>query len=94
MAMAKPQIDPAKPASRLAETISGTGIVRSVDKAGSRVRLTHEAIAEAGWPKMTMFFKLKEASLADDANEGAEVRFTLEKSASGYVITKLEKLKP
>ena len=70
--------------------ISGTGVVRSVDKINSKVKLTHDPIAELGWPRMTMFFGLKEKVLAEKIKEGDVVDFDLEKSAGGYVISGLK----
>ncbi len=71
--------------------VTGAGVVRSVDKAAGKVRLTHDPIAAMGWPKMTLFFRLKESSLADRVKEGDRVDFSLEKSAAGYVISDLQK---
>ena len=67
-------------------TIMATGIVQSIDKANAKVKLIHDPIAALGWPKMTMFFRLKDAALADQIKEGDAVQFSLEKSTSGYVI--------
>ena len=91
MAMAKPQSATGQAAIAPTAGISGTGIVQSIDKANGKVKLTHEPIAAMGWPKMTMFFRLKERSLADQVKEGDRVEFTLEKSASGYVISGFQK---
>ena len=80
-----------KPAASTPKNITGTGSVQLIDKANGRVKLTHEPIAAMGWPKMTLFFRLKERSLADQVKEGDRVGFTLEKSASGYVISGFQK---
>ena len=90
-AMAKPQSAPGQTAIAPAAGIAGTGVVQSIDKANAKVKLTHEPIAAMGWPKMTMFFRLKERSLSDQVKEGDKVDFTLEKSASGYVISGFRK---
>lgn len=74
--------------------VSGTGIVKGVDKANGKVRLTHDPIEAMGWPKMTLFFRLKDNSLADRVREGDKVDFSLEKSATGYVISDLQKRAP
>ena len=90
MAMAKPQSAPGQTA--IAPTsIVGSGVVQSIDKPNGKVKLTHEPIAAMGWPKMTLFFRLKERSLADQVKEGDKVAFTLEKSASGYFISGIRK---
>ena len=91
MAMSKPQSAPGQTAIAPTAGINGTGIVQSIDKANGKVKLTHEPIAAMGWPKMTMYFRLKERSLADQVKEGDQVRFTLEKSLTGYVISGFQK---
>ena len=87
MAMAKPQIAPGQSAKAQTAGITGTGIVQGIDKANGKVKLTHDPIAALGWPKMTMFFRLKDSALADQVKKGDKVEFSLEKSASGYVIS-------
>lgn len=41
--------------------------------------------------RITMFFRLKDNSLADQVKAGDRVEFSLEKSASGYVISGFQK---
>ena len=89
MAMAKPQTAPDGHAHTAG--ITATGVVQGIDKANGKVKLTHDPIAALGWPKMTMFFRLKDSSLADQVKEGDKVEFSLEKSASGYVISGFHK---
>ena len=92
IAMTKPQTVPAQPGSaRTAAVITGTAIVQGIDKANGKVKLTHDPIDALGWPKMTMFFRLKDRALADQVKEGDKVDFSLEKSASGYVISGFRK---
>lgn len=91
MAMAKPQAAPGHPAKAQAARITGTGIAQQIDKVNGKVKLTHDPIAAMGWPKMTLFFRLKEGSLADQVKEGDKVEFSLEKSSSGYVISGIRK---
>ena len=87
MAMAKPQTAPGQSAKAQTDGITGTGIVQGIDKVNGKVKLTHDPIAALAWPKMTMFFRLKDSALADQVKEGDKVEFSLEKSASGYVIS-------
>jgi Cu/Ag efflux protein CusF len=87
----KPQTATGQSADTQTADITGTGVVQSVDKANGKVKLTHDPIAALGWPRMTMFFRLKESALADKVKEGDKVEFTLEKSASGYVISGWQK---
>ena len=83
-----------KPTAGPGATIAATGIVQSIDKANGKVKLTHDPITALGWPKMTMFFRLKDAALADQIKEGDAVQFSLEKSTSGYVISGFKKALP
>ena len=71
--------------------VTGTGIVKGVDKPNGRIRLTHEPIEAKGWPRMTLFFRLKDRALADRVKEGDNVDFSLEKSVHGYVISDLRR---
>ena len=80
-----------KPAASTPKNITGKGSVQLVDKANGKVKLTHNPIAAMGWPKMTLFFRLKDNSLADQVKAGDKVEFSLEKSASGYVISGFQK---
>ena len=91
MAVAKPHTAPGQPDSAQTAGITGTGIVQGIDKANGKVKLTHDPIAALGWPKMTMLFRLKDSALADQVKEGDKVEFSLEKSASGYVISGFQK---
>ena len=74
-----------------AAAVTGTGIVRSIDKGGGKVRLTHDPIDILRWPRMTLSFRLKERHLADRVKEGDRIQFSLDKSAAGYVISDLRK---
>ncbi len=91
MPKAKQQTAPEQSAKAHTADITGTGVVQVIDKANGKVKLTHDPIAALAWPKMTMFFRLKDNALADQVTEGDKVQFTLEKSGSGYVISGFEK---
>lgn len=71
--------------------VTGTGVVQGLDKASGKVKLTHDPIAALGWPRMTLFFRLRDNALAEKVKEGDAVDFSLEKSAAGYVISSLDK---
>lgn len=73
------------------DRVTGTGVVQAIDKPNGKVKLTHDPIAALGWPRMTMFFRLQASALAEKVKEGDAVDFSLAKSASGYVISALEK---
>ena len=92
MAMAHPESKPGQSRPATGAGISGTGVVQGIDKNSGKIKLTHEPVAALGWPKMTMFFRLKDAALAEKVDEGDKVEFSLEKSASGFVISALQKV--
>jgi Cu/Ag efflux protein CusF len=92
MAMASPKAMPAQSTDGPGAGIGGTGVVLGIDRSNARIRLTHDPIAALDWPKMTMFFRLKEGGLAAQLREGDRVEFSLEKSASGFVISGLRKI--
>ena len=96
MARAEPQpsTPTEMPTSAAGATIMATGVVKSIDKANGKVKLIHDPIIALGWPKMTMFFRLKNAALADQVKEGHAVQFSLEKATSGYVISGFKKTVP
>ena len=92
--MTTPQTDADHVVDARTSAISGTGVVRSIDKANGKVQLTHEPIDALGWPAMTMFFRFKDSALADRITVGDKVDFFLEKSGSGYVIYGFEMAQP
>jgi Cu(I)/Ag(I) efflux system protein CusF len=71
--------------------VSGKGVVLKVDRDNATVKINHDPIPALDWPRMTMPFRLKERTLADQVKEGDKVEFFLEKSGSDYVIVKWQK---
>ena len=61
------------PADKMAK---GVGVVKAIDKAAGTITLDHQAIPEAGWPAMTMGFKIAPA-LLDGIAVGDKVVFDL-----------------
>jgi Cu(I)/Ag(I) efflux system protein CusF len=92
-AMLKPRASApaAKPAEKSMGRVNGTGLIRAIDKANRRVKITHEPIEALGWPGLTLFIRLKDGTLADEISVNEKVRFTLEKSVAGYVIADFQK---
>lgn len=70
--------------------LMGTGIVQGVDKSAGRIRLTHDPIAAVSWPRMTIVFRVKNASLIDQVKQGDKVKFVLTRSSTGYVISEIQ----
>lgn len=79
-----------KPTDSERALLTGTGVVRGVDKPGARIKLTHDPIAAVSWPQMTIVFRVKNASLVDQVKQGDKVKFVLTKSPTGYVISDIQ----
>ena len=79
-----------KPATS-ANLIPGRGVVVKVDRANALVKINHDPIPALDWPRMTMSFRLRESTLAEQVKEGDVVQFFLEKSGSDYIIVKWRK---
>lgn len=67
--------------------VQGTGTINSVDPAGHKVNLNHNAIPAIGWPAMTMDFTVAPSVDLRALKPGARVTFMMERGADGmYVI--------
>ena len=70
-------------------TATGTGVIESIDAAAETITLSHDPIADLGWPAMTMDF-LAAPALATRAKPGERVRFGFHAKGARYVITRIE----
>lgn len=75
------------PADKMAK---GVGVVTVIDKAAGTITLDHEAIPEAGWPAMTMGFKIAPA-LLDGIAVGDKVAFDLKLHDGSGEVTAIAK---
>ena len=75
------------PADKMAK---GVGIVTAIDKATGTITLDHDAIPEAGWPAMTMGFKIAPALLTNVA-VGDKVAFDLKLHEGSGEVTAITK---
>jgi Cu/Ag efflux protein CusF len=70
-----------------ASQVQGTGTVNSVDPAGHKVNLNHNAIPAIGWPAMTMDFTVALAVDLSALKPGTRVNFMMQRGGDGmYVI--------
>ena len=86
------QPTPAAPAaSASAATSDGMtqGEVRKVDRAARTVTLRHGDIVNVGMPAMTRVFRVEDAAALDALKIGDKVRFRVEKTAAGLVVTQV-----
>ncbi len=66
------------------------GEIRKVDKDAKKLTLRHGEIKSLDMPPMTMIFQVKDAAMLDALKVGDKVRFAVEKSATGYVVTDIQ----
>ncbi|MBP6903526.1 MAG: copper-binding protein [Burkholderiaceae bacterium] len=66
------------------------GEVRKIDKAAGKLTLRHAEIRNLDMPAMTMVFQVRDRALLDKLKVGDKVRFRVENSAGGYVVTAIE----
>ncbi|MCK5910101.1 MAG: copper-binding protein [Caulobacter sp.] len=75
------------PADKMAK---GVGVVTAIDKTAGAITLDHQAIPEAGWPAMTMGFKIAPA-LLDGIAVGDKVAFDLKLHDGAGEVTAISK---
>ena len=66
------------------------GEVRKVDRETKKLTIKLGEIRNLDMPPMTMVFQVKDASMLDTLKPGDKVRFTVEKTVSGFVVTELQ----
>ena len=66
-----------------------TGTLNSVDQAAGTVNITHGPVPSAGWPEMTMSFKLTDPSAAAHLKPGerVDIHFKIEGGMDATVTT-------
>ncbi len=69
------------------------GEIKKVDKDAGKITIKHGEIKNLEMPPMTMVFQVKDASLMDKVKAGDKVRFSAEKTKSGYAVTAFEAAK-
>ena len=73
-------------AAQVGKTVKGVGEVIAIDGAAGKITLKHDAIAEAGWPAMTMAFTAAPPIIAK-AKVGDKIAFDLKLGAAGGEVT-------
>jgi len=69
------------------------GEVRKIDKAQGKVTLRHGPITNLDMPGMTMVFKVTDAKMLEEINEGDKVQFAADKVNGVYTVTVIKPLK-
>ena len=69
------------------------GEIRKVDKDAKKLTIKHGEIKSLDMPPMTMVFQVKDASVLDKVKAGDKVRFVVQKSDTGFVVTDIQAAK-
>jgi Cu/Ag efflux protein CusF len=69
------------------------GEIRKVDKDGKKLTIKHGEIKNLDMPPMTMVFQVKDASALDKLKAGDKIRFVVQKSDTGFVVTDIQAAK-
>ena len=81
----------ALPLAALAQPADGE--VRKIDAAQGKVTLKHGEIKSLDMPPMTMVFQVKDAGVLEKVKVGDKVRFRVQKSDTGFVVTDIQAAK-
>ncbi len=73
--------------------MDGMGVVKSVRTEQGKVKISHGPIEKYGMPKMTMMFKVEDASTLEGIEEGQEVGFNVDISSGGFIVTHIMSVK-
>lgn len=85
--------DHGKPMAQAATGDMTDGEVRKVDKDAGKLTLKHGEIRNLDMPGMTMVFQVRDPALLDKVKVGDKVRFVVQKSDTGFVVTDIQAAK-
>jgi Cu/Ag efflux protein CusF len=66
------------------------GEIRKVDKDTKKLTIKHGEIKNLDMPPMTMVFQVTDAAMLDRVKAGDKIRFVVQKSDTGFVVTDLQ----
>lgn len=84
---------PGHQAGQTTPSESAAGEIRKVDMDAKKLTIRHGEIKHLDMPPMTMVFQVKDAGVLDKFKVGDKVRFTVQKSDTGFVITDIQPAK-
>ena len=76
--------------SSASASMDARGIVKTIRAEQGKVKIQHGPIERLGMPGMTMMFSVKDPALLQGVTKGAEVDFTVDNTAGGFVITNIK----
>jgi Cu(I)/Ag(I) efflux system protein CusF len=72
------------------QTHKGTGVVKNIDRPGSKVTLRHDPIKSLKWPTMTMVFAVKDKAMLETLSPEKKVDFEFVLRGQQFVITSIK----
>ena len=75
------------PAAAASAADMSDGEIRKVDKDAKKLTIKHGEIKNLDMPAMTMVFQVKDGAMLEKLKAGDKIRFAVEKSTSGFVVT-------
>jgi Cu(I)/Ag(I) efflux system membrane fusion protein len=63
----------------------GHGTLNSINREAGVANITHEAVASAGWPAMTMSFKLADPAAVPELTAGQRIEFSFTTEGGGTI---------
>ncbi len=67
--------------------------VKKIDVDAKKITLKHAEIKSLDMPGMTMVFQVKDAKMLDTVKAGDMVKFSVEQTKSGFLVTSIEAAK-
>ena len=64
--------------------------VRKIDMDAKKITLKHAEIISLDMPGMTMVFQVLDAKILENVKPGDKVKFSVEQTKSGYLVTSIE----
>jgi Cu/Ag efflux protein CusF len=81
-------------AGALAQAASISGEVKKIDESAGKITLKHGAAKSLGMDEpMTMVYRVKDPAMLRQVKVGDTVTFEAEEAASGYTVTRMQKVK-
>jgi Cu(I)/Ag(I) efflux system membrane fusion protein len=80
-----PELPTQQGGSTSAASHVGHGTLNSIDRDAGTANISHEAVTSAGWPAMTMNFKLADPAAVPELAPGQRVEFSFTTDGGGTV---------
>lgn len=76
-----------KSESMVGMKMDGVGVIKGLQLAQSKIKISHGTIDKYGMPAMTMVFKVEDPAMFEGLEKNQEIRFDVDNSSGGFVVT-------